>query len=115
MSKTKHTEGKIKVTISSLNEPTNVIVDKDGRKIATATINCRPGWQKENEIVSNNEGVANAARLVKCWNMHDELIRKIKLFIELQEEVLVFIDKEQFQTVKAFIDSSKELIKQSEQ
>lgn len=68
MSKTKHTEGKLKIGINIFGSIG--LIDEKHKCLFKAT----------NALgqISDDEQDANAARLVRCWNMHDELVDVVK-------------------------------------
>lgn len=79
MSKTKHTQGELKS--NPLTNPTKpdyyCLYTKEGdhktiEHIVTVT---------SSGLTNKDEVHGNAARLVKCWNMHDELIETLKLIM----------------------------------
>lgn len=62
-----HTKGKI--TINKYQS----IVDENGKTLLVSAGIARPMSTNPND-----ESVSNSERIVKCWNMHDELIAAIR-------------------------------------
>lgn len=58
------------------------------------------------------ERVANAQRIVKAVNMHDELINGLKKIANCQNSLTYYSDRKLIESV---IEQAKELLKQAEQ
>lgn len=98
MSKTKHTEGKLFVreNIDGKNHEIGT-----ARQYAVALVN-----------IHGDNSLYNAERIVKCWNMHDDLIDMIKkLKEELEDSQGYNYEGDAYKQ----IENAEKLIKQSEQ
>lgn len=96
--KNNHTQGKLKV---ELNQPLNAyvnIVAGTGKKVA------RTMFGKYNK----KEAEANAHRIVKAVNMHDDFLSFAKQYVESKE-------RDKARRRDAFYVYAKQLLKQAEQ
>jgi hypothetical protein len=69
----KHTEGKI----HAVNYAGTWTI-QDGEMYSD-------NWILDSDMVGEERSEANANRLIKCWNMHDELVSAIKRAVEISD------------------------------
>lgn len=68
----------------------------------------------------NGTGVFEATikeweRIVKCVNMHDELVSKMELLVEFSDQILNSLSSHQRQIVSEYVGECKKLLKQAQQ
>lgn len=76
MSTAKHTPGDITVKRGQFGSSVFVLYGADGFPIAQTVSNSSPEGM---ERARRGEHEANAQRLALCWNVHDDLVRELRL------------------------------------